>query len=157
VQRHPHQQRPDRAPVLRLQRLLTCQRSGYGIRRGGKCRAERIADRLEDMPAMRRDYILQNLIMSTKRDAHRRWLLFPTPSRALNIGEQEGDRAAGKFCGLGRRGGLQRRRDGGRLRHAGDGRGHLADGKHSACGTYKLVALLGGNAEMLCEQLGDLC
>ena len=56
--------------------------------------AERIADRFEDIAVMRGDRFPHERVVTTYGRFHRRAIPIPTLRRALNIGEDERNRAA---------------------------------------------------------------
>ncbi len=95
MQAHADQDWPARRPGLRTQRLLSGQDRGDC----GWCRPERraegVAYRLEDITARGLDGRPEDLVVAAERDRHWRRLGLPQPGRALDIGEQQRDRAGG--------------------------------------------------------------
>lgn len=96
MERHSHADVEAIGPGLGVQRLLGRQGGSERLRRGRKCRAEGVADRLEYMAIPRDDALPNQFVMTRHRPLHRRPLRLPGARAALDIGEQKGDRAGGR-------------------------------------------------------------
>jgi hypothetical protein len=86
---------PLRFLVYRLPRtrVLGVDTRSNGIRNARKCRAEGIADGLEDVAAVRFHRSSKELIVPLESFGHRRSLLLPTFRAALDVREQKRHRA----------------------------------------------------------------
>jgi hypothetical protein len=79
---------------LRSEGALRCKHPGYGVFRTRERRAERITDRLENVPVMLRDRCPHQRIMTADCLLHRRPIALPAYRATLDVGEREGHRAA---------------------------------------------------------------
>src|SRR5215208_3509236 len=95
VHGHAHAQRPDRAPIFGKQCTLGCDGSDDGVRSGGKDGLHRIADGLEEDAVLRRDRLSEQSEVAFDSGSHRCAVPLPKRGAALDVGEEEGDSAAG--------------------------------------------------------------
>jgi hypothetical protein len=100
MQGHAYSKWPGRTPHFTLERTLGFQRGRQRIRGTGKGRVEAIPSRVEDDTMSGSDRVAQDGIVAGKGIPHGRWVLFPQPGAAFNIGEEKGDRA-GRQIGAG--------------------------------------------------------
>jgi hypothetical protein len=75
-----------------LEGPLRGERGSERVGCSGKCIAERIADDLKDVTAMRFNCIAQDFVVARESSVHRVRVLLPQPRTALDVGEEEGDR-----------------------------------------------------------------
>src|SRR5215212_5812192 len=96
--RHPNSKRAiHRRPALRCQRPLCVEGRGYGIRSGGEGGLDGIADGFEEHAVVCLDCRPQERVVVLDRRRHRRLVPLPERSTALDVGEEEGDGAAGEI------------------------------------------------------------
>ena len=90
VHSHPNLDVRPVGPRLRSQSPLRgdrgCDRVGRRLEDG----MERIADHLEDVPAVAFDRGAHELVMARERDAHRVWVVLPQTGAAFDVREQHG-------------------------------------------------------------------
>ena len=96
VQAHAHAHGADFAPAFSMQRALRVQRRVERVAGVLERRAETIADDVEHAAVMRADRAFQQRVMARQRVLHRVGVLLEEPRRALDVGEEEGDGAAGQ-------------------------------------------------------------
>ena len=80
-------------PGVILERALDLESGRCGIERSFKGRAHRVADRLEYHSTMAGHDVRQKRVMPSDDRIHGCAVLIPAPSTALDVGEQECDRA----------------------------------------------------------------
>ena len=97
VERHPHGERPELAPILGHERPLRGDGGSQGVGSGGEGRLDGVADRLEPDAVVGGDGLVEQGEVALHRAEHGRCVLLPTPGAPLDVGEQEGDGAAGKL------------------------------------------------------------
>jgi hypothetical protein len=98
VQRHAHAELGGLGPWLAMERPLGLERGCDGVGRGRERGAEGVAAGLEDVAAMILDAMAQQRIVARQRRAHRCRMRLPQARAALDVREQQCDRAAGKVC-----------------------------------------------------------
>ncbi len=96
VQGHAHPDRARRAPRLGSKRPLRGERGGHALRRGVEGGAERVPDNLEHVAAGQLNRLLEQSVMADEGVIHRLGMLLPEPRAALDVREEEGDRAGGQ-------------------------------------------------------------
>ena len=86
--------------ALRLggQAALDRQRRAEGVVGPYEGRAEGVADGLEDLAGVGLDGLAHQGVVALERSAHRVGVRVPTPCRALDVGEEEGDGAGGELA-----------------------------------------------------------
>jgi hypothetical protein len=89
VEPHPHADRELWIPWLRGQRQLDVDCCADRLCRPRESRAERIADRLEHVPAFPTDPLAHDLVTALERDAHLPRMRLPCARRSLDVGEQQ--------------------------------------------------------------------
>jgi len=94
MQCHPDPNGRLRRPDLGLQRLLHGQRRIQREPRRGERRKERVTRSLEHTATMSLDALTQDGIMSCECDLHRVWRALPQAGAALDVRQQERQRAA---------------------------------------------------------------
>jgi hypothetical protein len=97
VQTHADAQPAQRGPVLPAEGTLGVDGAGERIARSCEHRVDPVARRLHDVPAVGLDRLPQDRVVSCHRGRHRLGLVFPQPSRAFDIGEEERHGAGGQF------------------------------------------------------------
>ena len=98
MQRHAHAELRCFGPRLAMHRALRVERRGECVGRRMERGAERVAARLEHVPFVIVDAVLEQRIMSRECRAHRRGVRFPQARAALDVGEQQRDGAGRKVC-----------------------------------------------------------
>jgi hypothetical protein len=94
VDGHPDLDRPEVAPRLGGDEALALSRCRDGSGDGRKGALDRVADRLEEDAALGLDGASEQPEVALDRGVHPRGVALPALGRALDIGEEEGDRAA---------------------------------------------------------------
>jgi hypothetical protein len=97
VQRHPHPERTDLAPILYKECPLSIESGRNGLRGRRKGGLHRIPDGLEVGPPMRLDRGIEQGNVTLDCSCHRLPVPLPERSAALDVGEEEGDGAAGEI------------------------------------------------------------
>src|ERR1700737_5556648 len=89
VQAHAHAHRADLAPALAVDRALRVQGRACGVAGIFEHRAERIADDLEHVAAVRVYRALEQRVMARLRLLHRIGMLLDQSRRALDVGKKK--------------------------------------------------------------------
>lgn len=92
VQRHSHAQRRAGRPGLGVEAALNLEGRADGVRRVVESHAEGIAHRLEHAAAMAFDSGGKQTVVTLQGHTHGLRLLLPQGGRALDVGEQKGER-----------------------------------------------------------------
>lgn len=96
MQGHADPDRARLAPQLGSERALRGERGRHTLRCGVEGGAERVPDNLEDVAAGQLDRLVEQPVMADQGALHRLGMLLPEPRAALDVREEEGDRACGK-------------------------------------------------------------
>jgi len=90
---HANAQAPDRGKISLLERVLGVDRGGYAVGNPRECHAEGVAHRLEHEAVMLLHRGPHERVVPLDGIIHGSMMRFPTLGAALNVCEQESDRA----------------------------------------------------------------
>ena len=101
VERYPHTDVPDLAPILRRKRPLCRWRGLEAVVRRVERGAERIADSFEHRAVPRGYSATHDRVMARQGDRHLLRQVFPAPGAPLDVGEKQRDGVRKKRSSLG--------------------------------------------------------